>query len=61
MATTKKRTRADIRDLDDTAITLLKGIRARQSHDEIAHLNTGVGTRIFASWLPESAYVLPEE
>ncbi|MDE0045169.1 MAG: ABC transporter ATP-binding protein [bacterium] len=36
-------------------------IRAQKSHDEIAHLNTDVGTRIFASWLPESAYVLPGE
>ncbi len=36
-------------------------IRAQKSHGEIAHLNTNVGERIFASWQPESAYVLPGE
>jgi spermidine/putrescine transport system ATP-binding protein len=36
-----------------------KEIKTQKSHDEIAHLNTKVGARIFASWRPETAHILP--
>ncbi len=38
-----------------------KEIKAQKSHDEVAHLDTNIGARIYASWQLESAHILPGE